>query len=136
MEQVAVHVDEAKHAEASRLHRVYMPKLGVMPFLWKRMLGTGWEKLQMILDGGASVSVVPPSVGREYELVRGEAALAGVRYEVADSRRQRDCELRREADAGRDPRGFLEGLTGRSLERGLKGEALKGSLKVKALKGA
>ena len=38
----------------------------------------------MILDSGASVSVVPPSVGRDYEVVRGEAAMAGVRYEIAD----------------------------------------------------
>ena len=30
------------------------------------------------------VSVLPPSVGREYEAVRGEAAMAGVRYELAD----------------------------------------------------
>ena len=47
-------------------------------------LASGWEKLQMILDSGASVSVVPPSVGRDYEVVRGEAAMAGVRYEIAD----------------------------------------------------
>ena len=38
----------------------------------------------MILDSGASVSVVPPSVGREYEMVRGKAAMAGVRYEIAN----------------------------------------------------
>ena len=38
----------------------------------------------MILESGASVSVVPPSVGREYEVVRGEAAIAGVRYDIAD----------------------------------------------------
>ena len=38
----------------------------------------------MILESGASISVVPPSVGREYEVVRGEAAMAGVRYEIAD----------------------------------------------------
>ena len=63
--------------------------MGVKPFLEKRMLSlgplaAGCEKLQMILDSGASVSVVPPSVGREYEVVRGEAAIAGVRYEIAD----------------------------------------------------
>ena len=39
-------------------------------------LATGWEKLQMILDSGASVSVVPLSVGREYYVVRGGAATA------------------------------------------------------------
>ena len=47
-------------------------------------LATGLEKLQMILNSGASVSVVPPSVGREYEVVCGEAAVAGVRYENFD----------------------------------------------------
>ena len=47
-------------------------------------LATGWEKLQMVLDSGASVSVVPPSVGGDYEIVQGEAAMAGVRYEIAD----------------------------------------------------
>ena len=65
------------------------PKLSVKAFLERRTqslmpLASGWEKLQMILDSGASVSVVPPSVGRDYEVVRGEAAMAGVRYEIAD----------------------------------------------------
>ena len=49
-----------------------------------KLLAPGWEQLQMILDSGASVSVVPPSVGREYEAVRGDAAVAGVCYEIAD----------------------------------------------------
>ena len=80
---------ETSHAETSQLPRPYRPKLGVMPFLEKRMLSfrplaTGWEKLQMIPDSGASVSVVPPSVRREYEVVRGEAAIVGLRCEIAD----------------------------------------------------
>ena len=63
------------------------PKLGA--FLEKRTqslrpLAAGWEKLQAILDSGASVTVVPPHVGRDYEVIRGEAAIAGVRYEIAD----------------------------------------------------
>ena len=37
-----------------------------------------------MVDSGASVSVVAPHVGRDYEVVRGEAAMAGVRYEIAD----------------------------------------------------
>ena len=45
----------------------------------------------MIFDSGASVSVVPPSVGREYEVVRGEAALAGERYEIADGNDIPNC---------------------------------------------
>ena len=49
-----------------------------------RPLSDEWEKLTAILDSGASVTVVPPSVGREYEITRGDAAAAGVRYEIAD----------------------------------------------------
>ena len=63
------------------------PKLGA--FVEKRAqslrpLAAGWEKLQAILDCGASVTVVPPHVGRDCEVIRGEAAKAGVRYEIAD----------------------------------------------------
>ena len=47
-------------------------------------VASGWEKLQMIFDSGASVSVVPPSVGGEYDIVCGRAAMAGVKYEIAD----------------------------------------------------
>ena len=89
VEQNAVHTDEATHAETSQPHRPYRPKLSVKAFLEKRAqslrpLATGWEKLQAILDSGASVTVVPPHVGRDYEVIRGEAAMAGVRYEIAD----------------------------------------------------
>ena len=49
-----------------------------------RPLSDEWEKLTAILDSGASVTVVPPHVGRDYELTRGDAAAAGVRYEIAD----------------------------------------------------
>ena len=49
-----------------------------------RPLSNEWEKLTAILDSGASVIVVPPQVGRDYEVTRGDAAAAGVRYEIAD----------------------------------------------------
>ena len=49
-----------------------------------RPLSNEWEKLTAILDSGASVTVVPPQVGRDYEVTRGDAAAAGVRYEIAD----------------------------------------------------
>ena len=70
-------------------HRPYKPKVSAKAFVEKRSqslrsLATGLEKLQAILDSGASVTVVPPHVGRDYEVVRGEAANAGVRYEIAD----------------------------------------------------
>ena len=58
------------------------------PFFKKRVqslrpLAIVFEKLQMILGSCASSSVVPRNVGRNYEVVRSEAALAGVRYEKA-----------------------------------------------------
>ena len=43
-----------------------------------------WEYMEAILDSGATVTVIPPSVGKDYEIVRGEAAEAGVKYEVAN----------------------------------------------------
>ena len=44
----------------------------------------GWEHLEAILDSGATVTVIPPHVGREYEVVPGVASKAGVKYEVAN----------------------------------------------------
>ena len=43
-----------------------------------------WETIEAILDSGASVIVIPPHVGRGYEIQPGEASKAGVRYEVAN----------------------------------------------------
>ena len=81
--------DEVAHAEMPQTPQPCRPKLSAKTFLEKRTqslmpVASGWEKLQMILDSGASVSVVPPSVGGDYEVVRGEAAMAGVKYEIAD----------------------------------------------------
>ena len=74
VEQLVVHIDEAWSAETR--HRTYRPKMGVRPFVEKR--------LDAILGSWASVLVVPPHARREYPVVPGEAALAGVRYEIAD----------------------------------------------------
>ena len=49
-----------------------------------RTLDSKWEKFIAILDSGASVTVVPPHLGRDYEIVKGQAAADGVRYEIAD----------------------------------------------------
>ena len=81
--------DEVAHAEMPQTPQPCRPKLSAKAFLEKRSqslmpLASGWERLQMILDSGASVSVVPPSVGGAYEVVRGKAAMAGVKYEIAD----------------------------------------------------
>ena len=43
-----------------------------------------WETVDAILDSGASVTVIPPHVGRGYDIQPGEASRAGVRYEVAN----------------------------------------------------
>ena len=43
-----------------------------------------WETIDAILDSGASVTVIPPHVGRGYDIQLGEASKAGVRYEVAN----------------------------------------------------
>ena len=91
MEKVAIHADDAKHAETFLFHhRPYRLKLSVRPFLgkgatWLRPMATGtWEKLQAILDSGASFCVSPLNVCREYPAVLGEVGLAGVRDEIAD----------------------------------------------------
>ena len=43
-----------------------------------------WEYVEAIVDSGATVTVIPPHVGKEYEVVPGEASKAGVKYEVAN----------------------------------------------------
>ena len=44
----------------------------------------GWEFLEAILDSGATVTVIPPHVEKEYEAVPSEASKTGMRYEVAN----------------------------------------------------
>ena len=41
------------------------------------------EYIEAILDSGATVPVIPPHVGRGYDIVPGEASRAGVMYEIA-----------------------------------------------------
>ena len=82
-----------------RVHeKSYMPRapdrksLRLHSFLEKRPKQTlhamntvdGWEYMEAILDSGASVTVVPPTVGMDYEVQPGEASKAGVTYEVAN----------------------------------------------------
>lgn len=43
-----------------------------------------WEYVEAILDSGATVTVFPPSVGKAYAIQEGEAARAGVTYEIAN----------------------------------------------------
>ena len=43
-----------------------------------------WEYIETILDSGATVTVIPPHVGRSYDVVPSAASRAGVKYEVAN----------------------------------------------------
>ena len=43
-----------------------------------------WEYVEAIVDSGATVTVFPPKVGSGYAIMEGEAARAGVVYEVAN----------------------------------------------------
>jgi hypothetical protein len=43
-----------------------------------------WEKIRNIMDSGATVTVVPPTAGKLYELQESPASRAGVEYEVAN----------------------------------------------------
>ena len=59
------------------------------PLASGRQGGTAWNKdddreWRRGASRRDSVTVVPPHDGRDYEVVRGEAAIAGVRYEIAD----------------------------------------------------
>ena len=70
--------------------QTYKPKLGACPSIealtqsLQLSATITWEVLEAIHDSGASVSVILQQVRREWEVVPGEAALAGVRYEIAD----------------------------------------------------
>ncbi len=43
-----------------------------------------WEVLKAIIDSGATVPVIHPKVGRDYDLEESEASRAGVEYETAN----------------------------------------------------
>ena len=43
-----------------------------------------WERIRMIMDSGATVTVVPPTVGRLYHVQESPASKAGVEYTVAN----------------------------------------------------
>ena len=43
-----------------------------------------WEELLAIVDSGATVPVLHPEVGADYDLEESPASIAGVEYEVAD----------------------------------------------------
>ena len=43
-----------------------------------------WEYIEFILDSGASTTVIPPHVGKAYDVLPSKASEAGVMYEIAD----------------------------------------------------
>jgi hypothetical protein len=43
-----------------------------------------WERLEVLVDSGATVSVLSPTMGAAYEVKSGEASRAGVMYGVAN----------------------------------------------------
>ena len=43
-----------------------------------------WEYVEFILDSGATTSVIPPSVGKAYDIQPSAASKAGVMYEIVD----------------------------------------------------
>ena len=86
MGAVAIHAGEACPAET--LHRPtsrsWEPSIEALTQSLQPSATSTWEVLEAIHDSGASVSVILQQVRRECEVVPGEAALAGVRYEIAD----------------------------------------------------
>ena len=45
---------------------------------------SGWEEMISIIDSGASVPVINPNVGRQYEMLESRASKAGVCYQIAN----------------------------------------------------
>ena len=43
-----------------------------------------WERLRTTMDSGATVTVIPPTAGKWYDLQESPASRAGVEYEVAN----------------------------------------------------
>ena len=43
-----------------------------------------WEYIEFIVDSGASTTVIPPHVGKAYDVRPSKASTAGVTYEIAD----------------------------------------------------
>ena len=72
--------------------QLHQAKQYMSPFIEKRPaqslrplgLSDEWEYVEAILDSGATVTVIPPHIGRGYDITPGEASRLGVMYEVAN----------------------------------------------------
>ena len=81
-----------KHIQGIFDQQLHQAKQYMSPFIEKRPaqslrplgLSDEWEYVEAILDSGATVTVIPPHIGKGYEITPGEASRAGVMYEVAN----------------------------------------------------
>ena len=73
-------------AENKACQQILKPLIERRPAPSLRPLATSdeWEYVEAILDSGASVTVIPPHIGPEYETMPSEASRAGVVYEIAN----------------------------------------------------
>ena len=60
------------------------PLIEKRPQCLSPLLSGAWEYFEAILDSGATVTVVPPHLAKEYEILEGEASKAGVKYDIAN----------------------------------------------------
>ena len=50
----------------------------------KPLLSNDWEYAEFILDSGAMTNVIPPHVGKAYDIQPSDASKAGVKYKIAN----------------------------------------------------
>ena len=50
----------------------------------KPLLSNDWEYAEFILDSGATTTVIPPHVGRAYDIQPSDASKATVKYKIAN----------------------------------------------------
>ena len=95
MDQHFPKIEEWSTATSRRTKRMlkstpWTPRPMLAPLIEKRpqclnpLQSGAWEYFEAILDSGATVTVIPPSLAKEYEILEGEAAKAGVKYEIAN----------------------------------------------------
>ena len=76
--------------QATRGRRKFSP-LSLKVFIEKKQAqclmpisNNEWEYIEFILDSGATTTVIPLHVGKEYDVLPSDASKAGVMYEIAD----------------------------------------------------
>ena len=87
------HIQDSFNDHVHKTTQYMSPFIEGRPAQSLRPLGLSneWGHVETILDSGATVTVIPPSVGVGYEIMPGEASKTGVMYEDADGEEeQRD----------------------------------------------